>query len=74
MINLLIQFFIELLYIQFKSDAENISIINTTVNFRAKLRQLALQSKSDIRKQDILKLCDTLRDELAVANIIVQVN
>ncbi|KAF0763604.1 putative cysteine--tRNA ligase, mitochondrial [Aphis craccivora] len=57
---------------KFKSDAENISIINTTVNFRAKLRQLALQSKSDVRKQDILKLCDTLRDELAVANIIVQ--
>ncbi|XP_025201419.1 probable cysteine--tRNA ligase, mitochondrial [Melanaphis sacchari] len=65
-------FGINLANTKFKSDAENTSIINTTVNFRNKLRQLALQSKSDIKKQDILKLCDTLRDELAVDNIIVQ--
>jgi cysteinyl-tRNA synthetase len=55
-----------------KSDAENSLVIDITVSFRAKLRQLALQSKSEITKQEIFELCDTLRDELSVANIIVQ--
>lgn len=49
-------------------------IIDITVNFRKKLRQLALQSKSEISKQDIFKLCDNLRDDLSTVNIIVQVN
>lgn len=44
------------------------------MNFRSKLRQLALQSDSEIKKQEILKLCDTLRDDLSSANIIIQVN
>ncbi|XP_015365698.1 PREDICTED: probable cysteine--tRNA ligase, mitochondrial [Diuraphis noxia] len=65
-------FGIDLTTTKFKSDAENSLVIDAAVNFRAKLRQLALESKSEINKQDILKLCDTLRDELAAANIIVQ--
>jgi len=63
-----------MIYFLLKSDAENNLVIDITVNFRAKLRQLALQSKSEITKQDIFELCDTLRDELSVANVIVQVN
>jgi len=44
------------------------------VNFRAKLRQLAIQSKSEVNKRDIFKLCDTLRDDFSTVNVIIQVN
>lgn len=49
-------------------------VIDITVDFRAKLRQLAMQSKSGINQQDLFKLCDTLRDDLFAANIVIQVN
>ncbi|VVC33268.1 Cysteine-tRNA ligase,Cysteinyl-tRNA synthetase/mycothiol ligase,tRNA synthetases class I [Cinara cedri] len=57
---------------QVKSDAENNFIVDITVNFREKLRKLALQSDSEISKKDILQLCDILRADLSIANIIVQ--
>lgn len=56
------------------SKTENNFVIDITVQLRAKLRQLALQSNSEINKKDLLKLCDTLRNDLATANIVVQVN
>ncbi|KAL4113219.1 hypothetical protein QTP88_016883 [Uroleucon formosanum] len=65
-------FGIDLSRSKFKSDAENSLVIDIIVNFRTKLRQLALQPKSEITKQEIFELCDTLRDELSLANIIVQ--
>lgn len=61
-------------FFQIKSNIDNNLIIDIAVNFRAKLRQLALHSNTDISKQDLLKLCDTLRNDLSTVNIIVQVN
>lgn len=49
-------------------------IVDITVNFRAKLRQLAIESNSGISKKEIFKLCDSLRDDLSLANIAVQVS
>ncbi|XP_025425209.1 probable cysteine--tRNA ligase, mitochondrial isoform X2 [Sipha flava] len=55
-----------------KSDIKNNLVVDISVNFRSKLRQLALQSDSGIKKLEILKLCDILRDDLSSANIIIQ--
>jgi len=56
-----------------KSGVENNLVVDIIVNFRAKLRQLALQRNSEINKQDMLKLCDNLRDDLSTVNITIQV-
>lgn len=48
-------------------------IVDIAVNFRSKLRQLALKQNSEINKQDLLKLCDNLRDDLSAVNITIQV-
>ncbi|XP_050527494.1 probable cysteine--tRNA ligase, mitochondrial isoform X2 [Daktulosphaira vitifoliae] len=47
-------------------------IIDCVVNFRGKLRQLALKSNSKISNQEILQLCDELRNELSFNNITIQ--
>lgn len=56
-----------------KSGVENNLVIDIIVNFRAKLRQLALECNSGVNQQDMLKLCDNLRDDLSTANITIQV-
>ncbi|XP_050428749.1 probable cysteine--tRNA ligase, mitochondrial isoform X2 [Adelges cooleyi] len=47
-------------------------VIDLIVDFRTNLRQLALNSGSSLNKQDVLKLCDLLRNDMSSVNIKIQ--